>query len=177
MVLSDNTALYFFSALLQADAAVVAVIAVVIVFKLQSLQAITSNLHSFIMHKSEPEDREVLIQFDKESYEGKETIASGKTGGIMAFLSHELPYHKKMDVLKKKFVFPSICFAVLIILNIVGLIFASTLHQDCPRWEIIAVFANGLFHVIGFVSVIWVASQILKQDVQIDESETGHEEP
>jgi hypothetical protein len=164
MIFSINTGLYFFSALLQADAAIFAVLAVFIVFKLQYQQAITLNLRPFILQGVTPEQRLIVREFDSANIERKRQIAEQyKNTGLMSWLYHELPQHEKAEELKSKFKYPGIYLVTLIAGDIIGLLTIESLHHCNQLLEIIVFVVVAIAHVIMMINLLINIQNILKK--------------
>ena len=165
MIFSTNTGLYFFSALLQADAAVFAVLAVFIVFKLQYQQAITLNLRPFILQGVTPEHRLIVRKFDSANIERKRQIAEQYNNiGLMSWLHYELPHHEKAEELKSKFKRPGIFLVTLIAGNIIGLITIESLHNCNRLLEIIVISFIGIIHIIMMINLLINVQYIIKKN-------------
>ena len=163
MNIDSSTGLYFYSALLQADAAVLAIVGLYITFKLQTIQLIINNLReriTAVLYQPENEEERVLsirqlTTFDESLLDKKIELAElYKNKGLLNYLSDEIPYHKKLVAIKKEFIAPSYLIAILISLNIIGIIFSSTIHVFSYFFEIVVLVIVGLLHIFMFFLVV-----------------------
>jgi len=173
MNIDTATGLYFYSALLQADAAILAIIGLFVTFKLQTIQLIINNLRERItaLLYSEENPRErirmlgIIKNFDESSLREKSEFAERhkqEQAGSLSYLIDEIPYNEKMEILKKGFIAPSYFIAILISLCIVGIILASTIHSLSCLLEVTTFCFVGFLHILMFFSVVQRIKSIIK---------------
>lgn len=157
---SDTSALYFFSALLQANAAIIAIIGVFWIFKIQTYQAgvdsiknalsiergITSNLD---VDPSIISKFESLDLSEKTSYMNQEILNDSLRSLLQSWVRNE----ESIDNLKSGIRIPVILLAVGIVFNAFGLVIANLIHQVGHIVELIVLLLVLLYEflIVGVV--------------------------
>lgn len=163
MNIDSSTGLYFYSALLQTDAAILAIIGLFITFKLQAIQStiltLRQRITNVIYAENIPADRIKIIgqltDFDKYSPEEKIRFADqNKLIGLYTYLQDEIPFHKKTFAMKNMAKIPLYFFSILLALNTIGIIFTSTIHNHLPDFEFFILAIIGMLHISFF---IWIS--------------------
>ncbi|MBK7379640.1 MAG: hypothetical protein IPJ03_11635 [Ignavibacteriales bacterium] len=157
---SENTGLYFFSSLIQANAAILSIIGVFYIFRLQSIQVAISNIFNALFYENIT-IREGAEDFKNKSLDDKKTYVSRLTAHDHISNSYRnwLEYEIEQNDIKERIKNPLITITVLIILQVIFLIISNGIHSLGIWSEIITYLIVGLFQI--YVLVIVVKSIIL----------------
>jgi hypothetical protein len=152
---SENTGLYLYSALLQANAAILALIGVYIIFKIQSLKSEIEIVKNYIVHNTNgaTAPKKYYFKFDLGNLNDKKKLWDEIK---RQNLDKKDPYSKfgqwyhiesNIEFISGSVKFPSIVLAISILLNAILIIFAYSIHNQHPLRE---------FYVFG-ISIIFQA--------------------
>ena len=138
---SDYTALYFFSALLQANAAILAIVGVFFIFRIRTYQSSIDFLRNYLMNSPSLIAKCSVIEFDNLTQEVRKTrIEENKEKNYynIGVIPHLESWDEKVDKIKKiKTVIkpPTILLAIGIIINGLGL-FSSNFMVVSYFWTV-----------------------------------------
>jgi len=167
---SESTGLYFYSALLQANAAIIAVIGIYIIFQIQGAQSTITSLRSFFM-VGNPNIRSMGLEFDSKTLSQKKIEVRDNdtnTPEKLALLKWYLNEKRARD-LKRKIITPTILFLIALSTDCICLFFSSTIHSVYIDREIIIASINLLYELF---LLIYISSFIIKiMKFEIEESE------
>ena len=136
---SDNTSLYFFSALLQANAAILSLLAIFVIFRIQSL-ASSIDTRKFVLGS----DLGVHIPsheintFERMSIQEKKSEVDrlkGKGSALVAHFEAWVTYEEKIDGLRHSVIVPGALLAGSIFIFAVALGLASFIHSLSVYFE------------------------------------------
>ena len=156
----ETSSLYFFSALLQSNAAIFSIVGVFIVFKLQSMQTPIDLLKNSLM-----QDRGRIIQpitvsrFDKKSLKEKDDYVNFMKDDqqLKYYLQNWVDQENKIDRVKSAIKSPAITITIVIILNILGLIFSNYIHSKNIYLEL---FILSIFVIIQIELLLLLVKSI-----------------
>ncbi|MDP8267602.1 MAG: hypothetical protein P9L97_02625 [Candidatus Tenebribacter davisii] len=160
----ETSSLYFFSALLQSNAAIFSLFGVFIIFRLQSLQSSLDLLKNTLMQdRGKIITTYSVIEFDNMSLEEKEEKIEtfGNTTTIYFLIKSWLDKEKSIDKIKKSIKDPVISMTIVMILNLFGLIFSNYIHNVSFYLEL---FTNCVFVILQihiFLLLIKSINQLL----------------
>jgi len=149
----DYTSIYLFSALLQANAAILAIVGVFGIFKIQSIQTQIDFLKNWltfpdgrrIMNGWSPKD---VFNFENRSnVEQNEQISGTKTEIIKSMLESWMVYKKKIQDIKPIIINSSLILGIGIIVDSVGIICSKLIHDFPPALELVILVLVLLFHI------------------------------
>lgn len=159
---NESTSLYIYSALFQANAAILSIIGVFIIFRLQSLQSHVDTLKNFILTTYDDKDKVTrfflfeqgdlkmkyqMIETKDKLPEENEKIDE-KTFRIEN--PFELWFYKERELLQTKNLIklPIRLLLVALIINGFSLLFASNIHAYHPIFEVDLEYINILYEVL-----------------------------
>jgi len=156
----ETSSLYFFSALLQSNAAIFSIVGVFIVFKLQSMQTPIDLLKNSLM-----QDRGRIIQpitvsrFDKKSLKEKDDYVNFMKDDqqLKYYLQNWVDQENKIDRVKSAIKSPAITITIVMILNILGLIFSNYIHSKNIYLEL---FILSIFVIIQIELLLLLVKSI-----------------
>jgi hypothetical protein len=158
---SENSTFYFYSTILQANAAIFSIVGVFYIFKIQSLQSSLDIIKTGLMNdqgrNSWPQE---IMQWDRLNLAEKERKITDGTANkhILASLIFWTETERKIENFKKVIVFPSVLLAFGILLESLSLFSAYYIHSQFSVVEIYFAFTN---LVIEFFIIIYVIKTIL----------------
>jgi hypothetical protein len=129
---SDSSSLYFFSALLQANAAILSLLAIFVIFRIQALSA-SIDTRKFVLgsdlgvHVAASD----INSFERMSLQQKKEYIERKQGKGIAILPHFeawISYQQQIDDLKHSIITPCFALAASVLVFSVALFFASCVH-------------------------------------------------
>ncbi|MDP8323375.1 MAG: hypothetical protein RAO94_13605 [Candidatus Stygibacter australis] len=135
----ETSSLYFFSALLQSNAAIFAIVGVFIVFRLQSLQSSLDMLKNTLMqNRGKTITLCSVIEFDKLNIKEKEKKINfvDEVTTIDFLLQTWVEKEKKINMIKNSIGFPTGAIIVVLIFNIFGLVFSNFIHDKSVYLEL-----------------------------------------
>jgi len=154
----NGTGLYFYNSLLQANAAILAIVGVFFIFRIQSLQAtIEGNYTTMLMTCVNDYERKYYNNFRNHSLEEK--ILDVEKG------DYNEEYHKYimqacinnikiLQATKYSIIYPSVILIVAVLVNAVGVLFSNYLHMQGSQIEIKIFLINTLFQIYCLTIVL-----------------------
>lgn len=158
---SENSSFYFYSSILQANAAIFSIVGVFYIFRIQSLQASIDIIKSGLMNdqgrSSWPQE---IIDWDNLSLKEKEGKINNGTANkhILKSLVTWTKKERAVDSFKQVIRFPSVLLAIGILLESLSLFSASYIHNQYQALEYYVAYTNLMFE---FIIVIYVVKTIL----------------
>jgi len=166
---SDNSAYYFFSSLLQANAAILSIVGVFYIFRIQSLSssidvaktALSQNPAKFTTPAR-------IAAFDDENLEGKkhelEQMKNNEAGNlILPFFGLWVKSEIEIDRLKNKARLPTILLAASLIIFTAGLLLAAYLHSLPFPVEFLTLLILSLLESALVAHIAWTILELMKQ--------------
>lgn len=129
---SEYTALYFFSALLQANAAIIAIVGVFFIFRIQTYQSSINSIKNYLFTDKFKNLQKTIIDFynfdiiSQKEYFNKEI---GETSDLYHPFKESINIFDKIDRIKYSIKKPTILLAIGILINSLGLFFANFIHN------------------------------------------------
>jgi len=163
--LSDSTSLYLFSALLQANAALFALLGVFIVFRMQShkssIDIIKSTLYSDRGEHSTPSR---VASFESMKYNEKKNFFSRMDSSDYYYRLYETwVYHlDRNNELKKYITIPSLFLTSGMLLDVIMLAFASNLHIYHPLIEVLLLYVMSLYHIFIYSKITYDLIKVVR---------------
>lgn len=161
---SVNTGFYFFSALLQANASILAITGVYAIFKIQASQGIIEVIWKLINRGfSEAADIYKLDRLLNDPVINEKEIESivGKYG-LETFWGKWYEVALSIYYLKQSIKLPLILLCLGILLNMVGIIFSNYLHLSGVWTECSFVFGVAIFEIYIIYKVVQSILHYLK---------------
>jgi hypothetical protein len=159
IIFTDATGLYLYSALLQANAALLALIGLYIVFRLQSINSRIDSLKSSLFAEGTQFGGDA-VRFDSMTLERKVKWID-KLGKDNSWI--KLTYLRWLDLyliskqFKRGVIIPTLLIGVAICLNALFLFRSSSLHINYPSQEICCAFVNLGYELLVVSIVSWKA--------------------
>jgi hypothetical protein len=159
---SDSSSLYYFSALLQSNAAIFSIFGVFVVFKIQSIQSSIDLIKSRLMNDGRKIVQSTdVVRFDDKDIDEKEVrISEIKDNGELVFhYTQWLDKEKEILKIKTGIKNPIVFIAIAIIMNALGLIMSSYIHQSGFNAEYLIMM---IFLILEISLLITLISSINK---------------
>lgn len=155
---SDSTGLYFYSALVQANAAILSIVGVFIIFRLQSLQSSIDRAVRALLSDTRTTPSPV-IEFEKMNLEEKKTfVERGKIEPPIKPLFREWATNEeKISKIRSSIKLPTRLLAFGIVGDSIGLLGANLIHENGVRIESCVLW---LFLLLEVYIVIFVVDGI-----------------
>ena len=158
---SNNTGLYLYSALLQANAAILSLIGIYFIFKIQSLKSEIEAIKNYVFHNSgSSAAKTYYFDFDLVSILDKKQIIDKL---IETKQIEKDPYHKFSLWLSKEtdivliimsVKFPSLILAISIMIDAIFLVFAYQIHLQKYPYEILSFASILLLQLFTLIIII-----------------------
>ncbi|MCI0691130.1 hypothetical protein L0337_03880 [candidate division KSB1 bacterium] len=159
---SDSTGLYFYSALVQANAAILSIVGVFTIFKIQSIQSSIDLVKNILVAEG---GRRItidnLVEFDQMSLENKKSaIQNGKySKAILPLFNNWATQIEKINKIKLSIKLPTRLLVVGIVGDSIGVLAANLVHENGVRIESCVLC---LFLLLEIYIVIFVVDGIFK---------------
>ncbi len=159
---SEYTALYFFSALLQANAAIIAIVGVFFIFRIQTYQSSINSIKNYLFTDKFKNFQKTIIDFynfdriSQKEYLNKEI---GKTSDLYYPFKESINIFDKMNRIKNSIQKPTILLSIGILINALGLLFSNFLHNFAFLIELIILL---IFLIYEIVLIFVVVKSIFK---------------
>jgi hypothetical protein len=172
---SKSSSLYFFSALLQSNAAIISLFGVFIVFRLQSLQTSLDLLKNTLMQDGgKMIQPNTVFRFDKMNLNEKEERVNteSKDSPLRFSLQAWLDQEREIDNVKRSIKNPaiSITITIIMVLNILGLICSNYIHHKSMYLEFYTHCVFVILQIQIFLMLIKAINQLLgnrKKDIVV----------
>lgn len=143
----EYTSIYFYSALLQANAAILAIVGVFGIFKIQSIQTKIDSMKNWISSNTgwEPDN---MDDFDKKTTgEQKNQISNIHESPLNGILTNILEYNDEIIIIKPMIISSSKLLGFGIILDAIGIICSKLIHNSSFVLEFVVLVLVLLFHI------------------------------
>lgn len=152
---SEYTGLYFFSTLIQANAAIFSIVGVFYIFRLQSIQSAIANIFN-ALYNEDPNIRRMAQEFNIKIIEDKKSYVESISGNdyISNYYKNWLNYELDLNDIKIKIKQPLVTIMVLIIFQILFLLITNGLHTLGFLYEMIAFIIVTLFQIYVLINVV-----------------------
>lgn len=152
---SDSSSLYFYSALLQANAAILSIVGVFIIFRIQSYQSSIDIIKTALINNRRMVGPNDVIGFDNFNISEKEEYIKRLNNSVLKnHCSNWIEKEKKLKKVKSSIKLPTILLAIGIIINSIGLFTASYIHSNLMNYEFKILAAIILFQIITVYFVV-----------------------
>jgi len=155
IIFTNSTGLYFYSALLQANAALVAIIGLYTIFRIQSINSIIESIKSSLIAEGSSFRKEVT-KFDTMNLNDKKKRVKEvftDTTGISLAYRRWLKLELLNSDYKKSMVYPAILFGSAIILNAMLLFLSSSIHLYNSTIEIICAAIVLIYEIVLIIII------------------------
>jgi len=150
---SKNSGLYFFSSLLQADAAIFAIVGIFVIYKLQSVQSKIDSIRNYLLGQIGKTTDELEVQkFDELTTEQKMNFEPS-TDKLGLLYNKWARLENANDFVKLVVRTPTLFIFIGLTFNSFGLTFASFIHNAGYCVEIIVIGLNLILHLYIFLSI------------------------
>jgi len=160
IIFTESTGLYFYSALLQANAAIIALVGLYTTFRIQSAYSNIESIKNYFLAGNQ-NIRDFGIEFEEKTYAEKRSYLYD-----MEFTNLERKQLKRwfdnltlINTLKRGIIVPTILLAVALISDSFFLFYSTSLHQHCPNIEITWAMVNLSYEII---LVIVISFKVIK---------------
>ena len=164
---TDSTSLYIYGSLLQANAAVFAILGLFIIYKIQSVQSSIDIIKSDLMRSQSLESHpQIITDFDNASIEKKkEECEKFKKNNSFyyAYFKTWLDNSESISNLKIRITYPTIFLTTAIIIDGICLLFCSNLHKYHPTEEICIAYFTMFIHIIIWIYICKNVISVIKQ--------------
>ncbi len=167
---SENTSLYLYSSFIQANAAIIAITGLFIVFKLQSYLASIDVLKLTIMNDrgmySTPTDVEVFDRTILSEKKKKLEEIKSTAGGFFFSLLYQSWIEKleKYYHLRERIILPTILLTLAIVINSILLLTSTNLHYYHKITEVLFGYIITLFQIVVWSYVSWIIVITVKEE-------------
>lgn len=157
---SENTGLYFYSALLQANAAILSIVGVFFIFRIQQLKSEIDSIKDYVSFRFQNDARKYYHEFNLANLEEKNEIIERykKKNYIESDPYHKLPDWYTRELELKKIIgsikAPTIILAFSILMNTVFLLFAENFHKSSYSIEFSAFLFTLLLEIFVLIFVV-----------------------
>ncbi|MDP2984079.1 MAG: hypothetical protein Q8O92_12210 [Candidatus Latescibacter sp.] len=162
---SDSSSLYFFSALLQSNAAIISLVGIFVIFKIQSLQSKVEMIRNFLIsNPNKYPHPKYVIEFDNLILEDKSKKIDNNT---YIEQEHKLYFNKWVEILKKieeiknKIKKPTILIVSSLIAFVFCLMFASSIHKLGVVFELVILSLSTGYEIYIVVVVFRTISNLI----------------
>lgn len=161
---SDNTGLYFYSAWLQANASIIAIFGVFVIYKIQAFQSsidiIKGSLMGDLSRRVTTPDE--VVTFDRMNIEDKNNYVKNRDPFLKKPLQDWVEKQQSIETLKSIVRIPTTLLAIGIGIDSLGLLFANYVNK-CGEIVELSIFAFALFfHLFAIFEVVRRIFVILK---------------
>ena len=170
--IDDYTGLYFYSALLQGNASLLAILGVFVIYRLQDLKSSVSNIRDFflgygVLHGS---SRELVQEFDLASIsEKKDQLTKvpdypAEKGGttFRKQFSLWIDYEVMIAETKNHIFWPTISLGGVIAISMIGIILAKHIHTSSVGLELTLFLIIAFWNLLTIGSIIYRVIQSIK---------------
>jgi hypothetical protein len=148
---TENTTLYFYSALLQSNAAIIALVGLYRIFKIQSLQSrIQTIITSLIAAGAHGLVREFEIANDEDR---KKYIEDRKSKDYYRSLSSWMILLTQIKELRTGIILPTVLLTIALISDVIFLLFSSALHIYSPMLELVFAVMNLAYEILILIII------------------------
>lgn len=152
MQLDQNTCLYLFSALLQADGAIISIVGIFVIFKIQSLQSQIETIKNYLLSTNHGT---TAIEFESDSVTHDRIL---KQSGNPRYQKWE-NINKEIAKCKIKTIVPTILLVSGMVGAIIGMLYAKSLM--IAQWLFIPTIVMAGYHILVYIFVGFKILQII----------------
>jgi len=164
IIFSENTGLYLYSALLQANAAIITLVGFFSIFTIQSIHSKINTIQSSFIAIGHGNK---IRWFDGLNLKDKE-IETQKMIDEDYFISYNRWVINLKQIKKVKYgiILPTLLLGIALISDIIFLFLSSSLHEKYPDSEIYYAFINSAYEIIIIIVISYkILSMILSKSV------------
>ncbi|MDP8201494.1 MAG: hypothetical protein P9M11_05075 [Candidatus Tenebribacter burtonii] len=144
----EYTSIYLFSALLQANAAILAIVGVFGIFRIQSIQTKIDSMKNWVTSTKTGFDPDNMDDFDKKTpEEQKNQISNIHESPLNKILTNILKYNYEISLIKPIIISSSKLLGFGIIIDAIGIICSKTIHNCSSIFELLILVLVLLFHI------------------------------
>jgi len=160
----DYTSIYLFSALLQANAAILAIVGVFGIFKIQSIQAKIDSMKNWSSFNTGWDPNNMDAFEKKTAEEQKNQISDIHESPLNNILTNILKYNDEISFIKPMIISSSKLMGFGIIIDTIGIICSKIIHNQSPFIELGILIIVLLFHLFLIVKTV----QSIKRMISIN---------
>ncbi len=163
-LISNNSELYLFSALIQANAAVVALVGIFVIYKLQAYQYEIQTIKFFLSEaiRQVGSNRKILdTRLKFEDMSNKDRDERIKEFGNSLITDYFIEWNNKLNIMttvRKKIIAPTILLIILIMSNVIFLGYPSIINQ----FGKIIIFIDVVFQAIVIAVIVYQIISIIQ---------------
>jgi len=156
---SEYTGLYFYSALLQANAAMLSIAGIFFIFKIQLLNNSLGESKTNLIQNRLPQNKGYVVEefCTKTQEEQREKIDNWDPNSSQDLLNGFKKIHtlvRQINKAKQKIKLPSFSILIALVLNIISLAFASYIHSTSQLFELITIVLTIIIELIVLFIII-----------------------
>jgi len=166
IILTEYSGLYFYSALLQANAAIIALIGLYTIFRIQAAYTTIESLKSFLLAEHSG-IREDALLFDSMNFKEKTEEIKKYTANDGLSKAYRRWHGQNRLIIKNKrgIIFPTILLGVALIADSFFLFITPTLHSNSPTQELICGYINLSYEIFVIIVISWkIISLVLLEE-------------
>ena len=157
---SESTGLYFFSATLQANAALLSVFAIFVIFRIQQLESTISAISTLLLndrgtHLIVVKD---ALRFLEAHMEERKKLANSYVRDLQILAKKWIQAKEQADSVARSLRAPTIFLAVLMAVDLFGMLFASAIHATGTGFEAAVL---GILAVLNSAAMIQLGMRII----------------
>lgn len=164
---TESTSLYIYSSFLQANAAIIAILGLFIIYRIQSLQSSIDVIKSDIMRdRGTYSHPKTVLDFDSASIDdkGKKFTALQKDHYYLLHYKIWLENLKSITNHKTLITIPTLFLTTAIIIDAVCLLFCSNLHYYHKTAEVFLAYFVVLIHISLWIYISMSIIKVIKQN-------------
>jgi len=147
---SESSSLYFFSAILQANAALLALVGIFLIFRLQYFQSIIDGVRNKLINTTSKLNLlNTIINFEEKQIE--ERIGTRTGDDLIDYLLNVWNLQEmEIRFLKSNIMMPVFLIFIGIIICVLGLVVSSKVHNCYGTFEFWLLFVVAAFHIFTY---------------------------
>ena len=160
IIFTDSSGLYFYSALLQANAAIIALIGLYTIFRIQVAYTTIESLKAFLLAEHSG-IRDSALRFDSMDFKEKTEQIKKYTGDDSLSKAYRR-WHNQIELIsqhKRGIIFPTVLLGIALVSDSIFLFLTSSLHHSDINIEINWAIANLIYEIF---LVIVISYRVIK---------------
>jgi hypothetical protein len=167
---SESSSLYFFSALLQANAAILSIFAIFVIFRIQSLTS-SIDTRKFVLGSDSHVSPHDINSFEIMSVQSKKSEVDHKMGRNASGVAHYqawITYEEKIEKLRRTIIIPTSVLAASILFFAIALSLAHSIHRLGVIVEAIVLVGSIALEALCLALVLSFSFSLIGMGAQMD---------